>query len=220
MNAHNSSIHLRLLHSPAKLVILPPSHRREIDAYLVAAKVEAKGQVVAVTGASVTKETVQSAWKRSTAFFNDKEDAHLYWLDEGGHIIESNQVGLQPGMWIGSISADPQLMKALLAAPAPFYRKVTVFQHNANCIVIAKSQVSASSFVGANSLMKLPMNFLRSLVAATNFIYASLLSLISSVAASSKSCKKGVGNSWSGCAKNSILIYFFFGFSDFLKIGF
>ena len=91
MNAHNSSIHLRLLHSPAKLVILPPSHRREIDAYLVAAKVEAKGQVVAVTGASVTKETVQSAWKRSTAFFNDKEDAHLYWLDEGGHIIESSR---------------------------------------------------------------------------------------------------------------------------------
>lgn len=33
----------------------------------------------------------------------------MYWLDEGGNIISSNQDDIQPGSFLGSKYADPQV---------------------------------------------------------------------------------------------------------------
>ena len=62
-----------------------------------------------VTGALVAKETVQSMWTKATSsFLNENEQMHLYWLDEGGYVITSNQ-NIEPGTFIGSKKADPQV---------------------------------------------------------------------------------------------------------------
>jgi hypothetical protein len=104
----NSSLFLRLAYSPqASILIRPPLSRNED--YLVAAKISSKEQFLAVAGALVGKETVQSIWKNAIEAFNISDQLYLYWLDEGGYVIASNQINISPGSFIGSQNVDSQV---------------------------------------------------------------------------------------------------------------
>lgn len=104
----NSSLFLRLAHSrDASILIRPPLTRSED--FLVAAKISSKEQLLAVAGALVGKETVHSIWKNAVEAFNISDQLQLYWLDEGGYIIATNQINVSPGSFIGSTIADSQV---------------------------------------------------------------------------------------------------------------
>lgn len=104
----NSSLFLRLAHSrDASILIRPPLSRGED--YLVAAKISSKEQFLAVAGALVGKDIVHSIWKNAVEAFNISDQLHLYWLDEGGYIVATNQINVSPGTFIGSSNADPQV---------------------------------------------------------------------------------------------------------------
>jgi hypothetical protein len=104
----NSSLFLRLAHSPqASILIRPPLSRSED--YLVASKISSKEQFLAVAGALVGKETLLSIWRNAIEAFNVSDHMHLYWLDEGGYVIASNQINISPGSFIGSKNVDPQV---------------------------------------------------------------------------------------------------------------
>ena len=125
----NSSTILRLIHSSAQLLITPPSHG--VDEFQVAGKVTSKDQVMAVTGACVSRETVASLWKRATGAILertpllDESGTNVFWLDEGGHVLQTEDVHVQPGTFLGAAGVQPQLFRSLLLAqPTPLYRKV------------------------------------------------------------------------------------------------
>lgn len=97
-----------MAHSPQASVLIRPPFIRSDD-YLVAAKISSKEQFLAVSGALVGKETMLSIWRNVTESLNISDHLHLYWLDEGGHVIATNQMDIQPGTFIGSKNADPQV---------------------------------------------------------------------------------------------------------------
>jgi hypothetical protein len=75
----------------------------------VASKISSKEQFLAVAGALVGKETIQSIWRNAIESFNISEQLHLYWLDDGGHVIASNQINVSPGSFIGFQNVDSQV---------------------------------------------------------------------------------------------------------------
>ena len=183
IDPRNSSIFLRLAHSEAKLLISPPIHQEESDDFLIAAKVVAKGQLMALVGSSVTKDTLQSLWAKVTGTsFKQSDNVNLYWLDEGAHVIASNQMQIHPGTFIGSINADPQLLKALLSEnpyPSPPFRQANIVQQSVDCPVPPKMPVSAASFLSA----KWPRNIFKALTGTVNLIWALLASLVTGASA-------------------------------------
>lgn len=76
---------------------------------MIAAKISSKEQFLAVTGALVGKEAIQGLWNKAVEGLNVSDELHLYWLDAGGYIIYSNQINVNPGTFIGSKNADPQV---------------------------------------------------------------------------------------------------------------
>lgn len=104
----NSSLFLRLANSVNSSVLIRPPFSRTED-YVIAGKISSKKQFLAITGALVGKETIQSVWNKAIESFNISDELHLYWLDDGGHVIATNQINVLPGTFIGSQNADPQV---------------------------------------------------------------------------------------------------------------
>jgi hypothetical protein len=90
----------------ASVLIQPPSGRNGDD-FLLAAKVSSQEQLLAVSGALVAKEAIQSVWNKVVGAFNISDSAQLYWLDEGGYVIATNQINAAVGSFIGH--SDPQV---------------------------------------------------------------------------------------------------------------
>ena len=103
----NSSLFSRLAQSTNASVLIQPPSSRTGDDFLLAAKVSSKEQLLAVSGALVGKEAIQSVWNKVVGAFNISDSAHLYWLDEGGYVIATNQINAAVGSFIGH--SDPQV---------------------------------------------------------------------------------------------------------------
>lgn len=69
-------------------------------------------QLLAITGSLVGKETIQSIWNNALESLNISDSMHLYWLDEGGYVVATNQISVSPGTFIGSKNADPQVTQS------------------------------------------------------------------------------------------------------------
>jgi len=55
----------------------------------------------------------------------DESGTNVFWLDEGGHVLQTEDVHVQPGTFLGAAGVQPQLFRSLLLAqPTPLYRKV------------------------------------------------------------------------------------------------
>ena len=52
---------------------------------------------------------MHNVWQKTFSPYFHKENVYMYWLDEGGNIISSNQDDIQPGSFLGSKYADPQV---------------------------------------------------------------------------------------------------------------
>lgn len=105
----------------ASVLIRPPFVRTED--YVIAAKISSKEQLLAVTGALVGKETVQTIWKKAIESLNISDELHLFWLDEGGYVIATNQINVMPGTFIGSPNADPQVSHLFIMRIIMMYRR-------------------------------------------------------------------------------------------------
>ncbi|KAK4015396.1 hypothetical protein OUZ56_030377 [Daphnia magna] len=156
----NSSLFLRLAHSrDASILIRPPLSRGED--YLVAAKISSKEQFLAIAGALVGKDIVHSIWKNAVEAFNISDQLHLYWLDEGGYIVATNQINVSPGTFIGSSNADPQLMHALTLDPNPVYERNTIVKRAVSCPVFVKAaSISSASIFAARWVSNLTTTLL------------------------------------------------------------
>ena len=181
-DSRNSSLFLRMASlSNSSILIRPPPLSGGGDEYVVAAKVTSKDQLMAVTGALASREAIQVVWTRALVQLNASGNAnaeqHVYWLDEGGYVIATNQLGVAPGSFLGSSQADPQLMKGLLRNPGAIYERRKVTKVAVNCPVFVKQAPisSAPSMLGARWLSNLSgtLSTLSSIVYA---LFANILS--------------------------------------------
>ena len=198
---HNSSLFLRLAHSPNSSVLIRPPLGQSDD-YLIAAKISSKEQFLAVTGALVGKEVIQSLWNNAIESFNISDSKHLYWLDEGGYVIATNQINVSPGTFIGSKNADPQvkktidlkkknlikifhlqIMQGLLMGSTPLYERKTIVKVVASCPLFVKSApISSAPIFGARWIS----NLTGTLFGVVNVIYSFIASLLWTGLASGK----------------------------------
>lgn len=49
-------------------------------------------------------------WTRAMSLLNGSDHLHLYWLDEGGYIVATNQMNTLPGTFIGASQVEPQVI--------------------------------------------------------------------------------------------------------------
>lgn len=73
---------------------------------MIAAKIDLKDQLMALTGALVSAEKILSLWEKVVESYNAVDHSSLYWLDEGGYILSSN-TDIKAGTFVGN--ADPQV---------------------------------------------------------------------------------------------------------------
>lgn len=104
----NSSLFSRLVQSKNATVLIQPPSARSGDDFLLAAKISSKEQLLAVSGALVGREAIHSVWNKVVGAFNISDNSQLYWLDEGGYVIATNQINTAAGSFIGH--SDPQVV--------------------------------------------------------------------------------------------------------------
>lgn len=183
MDPRNSSLFRRLANAANSSIIIkpPPLSGRSFlvtDEYVVAGKVSSKDQLLAVTGAVASQEAIQTIWTKALAQLNASgEGQHIYWLDEGGYVIATNQPGVVPGSFVGSSHVDPQLMEGMLRNPGAVYDRRKMVKMGANCPIFVKQAPisSAPPLLGARWLS----NLSSTLSTLSGMIYALLIGLFS-----------------------------------------
>jgi len=181
-NPGNSSVFLRLAHSNASILLQPPMDDRED--FLIASKITLEEQLLAVTGGFVSKEAVQSMWMRATSLLNGSDHLHLYWLDEAGYVIASNQINILPGTFIGASQVEPQIMKMLRMGSSPVYQKISTVKSTVRCPFFPKSPVSSASLFSSKWITRWPLNASAALLGTAQMLYAFFMSVFFTSSAS------------------------------------